>query len=446
MNTANTSTHNSENSNSKLSFDEFVFKVCEKIEKIISQSPRELDKSKFHESFGVDDLDSAESDEIHHNFLYNIPNIIAYAYKEVGDSIRPVIFSLAKLYQEKTGEKFLGIDWSERKRFPVTKINEFIQERDLPDEYMYYLFGSVAFNNKFRGKKSERKDPKHSPAQLIKKSSLYRKLTLKNLDDIEYVEIAEYVRKLVTQSFGSMHNIQTVSDEDMLTFLIKKSKEEIEETKHQKQDEDEEADEGEDEMNKKSAAEFLGELEEISSSGILTGETQNLINQDNIAEYGSRIEKCRQVQDKYTESCIEKEIAQHALSITSRYKKNSPENYDTEPQSFQESQRYACFSGTWLLASLLQQYGFEKDRLFFADSFFSSAGGAYKHNYLIYKLANGKYIKIDYGFGSIYETTNFDTEIKNLEYGNPSTLYAYMGRVDNDLALHVYRLEDGISL
>jgi len=40
--------------------------------------------------------------EIENNFLYNIPNIICYFYEELGDEIRPLIYKLAQLYQDKT--------------------------------------------------------------------------------------------------------------------------------------------------------------------------------------------------------------------------------------------------------------------------------------------------------------------------------------------------------
>jgi len=89
------------------------------------------------------------------------------------------------------------------------------------------LFGIEYYDRRFRYSKS--RTHKYTPAELLKKSSFYRKKVLGFLDTLTCIDKAEYIRKLVSSSLESIYKVQTVSDKDFVSFLIEKAREDIEE-------------------------------------------------------------------------------------------------------------------------------------------------------------------------------------------------------------------------
>jgi len=388
-------------------------------------------------------LDSS-IDEIENNFLYNIPNIICYLYSEIGDSMRELIVSLACLYEKETWEKFLWKDWNTIKRFPVSKLKSEIEIRDLPEEYIIYLLGNT-YLRKYN-KNDKKHKYKYDPAELLQKSSLYRKKLLDQLPRIENIDKAEFIRKLIHHMTENMYDIDTISDKKWIEFLIEKSEEDLKEVKF-KLEQTENQDVKKDLTKKLEEADsYSEEIRNIDLSW-LSEHTSKLFDQQDANEYKDKLIQSQKIHDINTESMIEKKIAIHVLSLLSRYKKNDATDNNSSglPKYFQENWEYTCFSGTWLTASLLLQYWFDQDRLFFSDSMVGAGWNAYKHSYLLYKLSDGKYIKIDYAFGNTYDTVNYNPTVERLEYWIDFWEYS-LNRGDNDTIGDIYRLNDGLSL
>lgn len=174
---------------------------------------------------------SIEHNEIENNFLYNIPNIITYLYQNMWTKTNKLITSLAKLYNNKTWNLCLNIDWSKYNSKLPQQFKQYCKTKVLNEKYIQYLLGRAFLqrHDKYRWWKKTKPDTKYTFSELLINSSLFRKWLEWQFETIEHIEEIEYIRFLVDKSLKSMPNLREVSYSWWLKYMWEWVKEKLKE-------------------------------------------------------------------------------------------------------------------------------------------------------------------------------------------------------------------------
>jgi hypothetical protein len=376
---------------------------------------------------------------IEDNLLYHAPHIVAYLYRFLWDEAKDIIFAIAQFWSSFTGKRFLDTDWGNITELPKDILQELINAKSLDEKFEKFLLGQIFFNKWKRAEKLSY----GTVARLLERSSIFRKKVLKNMGKLLYLMEAEVIREMIQSTFEKLPNINGVSDRSWVEYLLSKTRKNIEELEWKNKEKNKDA--------IKNEKAFLAELESIDIR-TLSDKAYPLIDNEICEGHKKKVEHLKTVTDIPSLVRFEYVIIQNTLFDVTRRRIESSEDDPKNgiPLYFHRNWEYTCFSGNWLLASMLLKAGIPQDRIFFMDSQSRFDGMAWEHAYLMIKLSDGSFVKVDYMNNWIETVHPNDWNVtksseKWLSYGLDKS-YIRFREWSIDNKSRMYRLVDGISL
>lgn len=375
---------------------------------------------------------------IENNFLYALPKIVVYFYTYLWKDSKDLILSLLKYYQKITWIKIADIDWFKRKSLPRNfkqycdwvKINEKALE-----VYMVWVHAL-----KWAHQRSEKdfyytKYPVH---KMLMNSSIFRDAIEERLYKLKQLPVLEYLRKFIKISYSQLPNIESISERQWTDYLLKSAK------KYSKFNE---------KLNKLNLElevllDQLKKLTDAKSSYKKCKKMEDKIYEKRrfikywkrkISQTDPKIEKLMsnlsqkpkkdllkkgkpfyiEARCKYFAKKREALIKDNnlvwlenveiesihnimrALSKTHMVVSDDPKQ-DWIPKNFAVNRNFTCFSGVWVIASLLMKSGIKEKDIYIIDDQESADGYVYKHSSLVVKVWWKNYYRIDYGMNQAH--------------------------------------------
>jgi hypothetical protein len=430
------------------SFSEWQKRIAQNIANVCAASLDERNIATHIDNFGIETVETwlIENDAIDNNFLYNVPNIIAYLYKHLGGKARILIFSLAQYYQKFTGKSPYDLDWDSHDRYP-RGLRKKVQDKNLSEHFCIYLLGS-AYQKKFLDKDKEHFF-RRGPAEMLAKSDVFRRRIEGIMPVLSHMPEIELLRRGVRTTLDQIHqNTLSVSEKEWCEFMLEGAQKVLRET-------------GEDEEDGKSKLDHARKVIEAQEKMAFTPSDSKVSLWEHIWASEIKEERARLIAlgDFKTLPQQEKSWIQSIFAKVMRYKMRYPEgNIKTYalPKNFVRDNEFNCFSGSWLLASLLMAAGFREKDIFIVDGQMAQKWTYYKHTFLVVRLTNGEFVRVDYWF-NLTETAHSEKQevlAKKIMPGLKSSLSHARYHLSQNEAVapgldnkwSVYRLTDGIIL
>lgn len=418
-----------------------------------------------------EDIDSVDlyGDIIENNFIHNIKNLVVFLYKEFWDDAKEIILALAKFYKYVTWKPLLKKEWWEYTELPELFITHAKRKR-IHRDFIMYLLGPVYFRrfNKWAARKNSKTKlySRYSPAELLRRSPLFRSKIEGIFYILERTRQLESLRSMVIASYDAIPRINWVTDYEWLQFLQDSANDALAETNEANTDRVSYLQWIIDDYNNQVARirrEILslkGKLDQVDGSEkssieleIRYQETLKQKKRNVIVNAGAELKdlktkrrreislhdsflkgipevmkwfdhslepvmledqaKCetnRQIMARLedTSNYLALAFAQSQtindvmIAVSKFHKEHSDDDAKYGiPKYFLEDATFSCFSWTWLLASLLLRSGIPENDIYVIDWGLWKNWIVYRHAYLLVRLADGSYHKVDYAFNVV---------------------------------------------